>query len=137
MEDAPKIKRKKLTGKQRDFVTEYLKNGKNGVRAALKAYGTDNYKVASAISSENLEKPGIKEAIELALIKQEATPEFAVRNIKNIAQDTENNPSAALHANVKILELHGWKAGDRPQVSLNIKNSFFNSNRKPKDIIDL
>ena len=123
------VKKRKLTGKQRAFITEYIKNGKNGVQAALKVYNANSYNVAAAVSSENLNKPNIKEAIEKALEKADATPEKAVENVWNVANQTEVNPGHALNANKLILQLHGWKEGERPNTTLNIKNAFFNKHR--------
>ena len=53
----------KLTKKQDAFVKEYLLNGGNGNKAAIKAgYSEDT---ARTIAAENLTKPNIKAAIEL------------------------------------------------------------------------
>lgn len=51
---------KKLTPKQVKFVEEYAKNGGNGVKAAMKAYDTDDYSTAGSIAVENLQKPAIR-----------------------------------------------------------------------------
>lgn len=122
------VKKRKLTRKQRAFITEYIKNGQNGVQAVLRAYDT-SYDTARAIASENLAKPNIKEAIEMALAKSEVTPEFAIGNIKKVATLTDENPTASLSANKLILQLHGWKEGERPSTTLQIKNAFFNKPR--------
>lgn len=55
---------KKLTPKQVKFVEEYAKNGGNGVKAALKAYDTLDYRVAAVISSENFTKDIVIKEIE-------------------------------------------------------------------------
>lgn len=52
----------KLTKKQKGFVKDYLETG-NGTQSALKNYDTKDYKTASVISAENLDKPSIQEAI--------------------------------------------------------------------------
>lgn len=122
------VKKKKLTGKQKAFISEYIKNGKNGVRAALKVYNAANYNTASAISSENLQKPNIQSAIDAALTYHEATPEFAVGRLKSIAAQEEEIGAARLAAK-DILELHGWRKDERPQMSLSIKNAFFGQSR--------
>ena len=63
-QDVKKLeKKKKLTPKQERFVEEYIKNGGNGVQAALEVYDTSDYKTASAIASENLDKPVISAAV--------------------------------------------------------------------------
>lgn len=54
----------KLTKKQRGFVKDYVKD-ENGTQAALKNYNTTDYKTASVIAAENLDKPSIQVAIEI------------------------------------------------------------------------
>lgn len=58
--------KEKLTKKQKDFIRYYLETG-NGVKAALKAYNTNDYMTAHAIASENLQKPTIKRFINEAM----------------------------------------------------------------------
>ncbi len=59
-----------LTKKQRGFVKDYLETG-IGTKAALNNYDVENskdpYKTASVISTENLDKPSIRNAILEAL----------------------------------------------------------------------
>lgn len=57
---------KTLTLKQRKFVNKLLET-RNGTQAALDAYDVVNPNVAKVIASENLTKPNVKRAIELAL----------------------------------------------------------------------
>lgn len=60
---------RKLTKKEKGFVTEYLKTG-NGTLSALKNYEIESEhpaNVAAAIASENLRKPKIAQAIAEAL----------------------------------------------------------------------
>lgn len=56
----------RLTKKETTFVSEFIESG-NGVKAALKAYDTENYATAGVIAHENLKKPKIIKAIEEAL----------------------------------------------------------------------
>jgi phage terminase small subunit len=55
-----------LTGKQKAFVNEYLKDF-NGVQAASRAGYDSEYATLAVIASENLRKPKIREAIEKRL----------------------------------------------------------------------
>lgn len=57
---------KSLTKKQKGFVKDYIATG-NGTQAALKNYDTEDYKTASVIATENLDKPSIVLAIKDAL----------------------------------------------------------------------
>ena len=58
--------KKKLTKKQRGFVKDYIAT-ENGVQSALANYDTKDYKTASVIAAENLDKPYIRSAIQEAL----------------------------------------------------------------------
>ena len=63
---------KRLSYKEKEYVKQVAK-GKPGVQAALTAYDTTSYKTASNISSTNLDKPRIQEALNAALVKHEIT----------------------------------------------------------------
>ena len=52
-----------LTPKQAKFTKEYVKNGGNGTKAALKAYNAKTERTAAAIAAENLTKPNIQQAL--------------------------------------------------------------------------
>lgn len=118
-----------LTIKRKKFVSAKVA-GKTNHQAYLDAgYSATTRHVADVESSKLLNKPEIQDAINKALEFHGATPEFAVGNVKRIAEDVENNSSAALNANKLILQLHGWKEGERPDMTINVKNAFFNGNR--------
>lgn len=73
-------KKPKLTMKQAKFVRG-IAEGKTNTDAALEAYDTDSYDVAKVIASENITKPNVKEAIDLAMVKLNLTPERALKPI--------------------------------------------------------
>lgn len=52
-----------MTTKQKIFVKEYIDNGGNGTKAAIKAYNPKTNQTARAIASENLTKPNIQSAL--------------------------------------------------------------------------
>lgn len=54
----------KLSRKEKGYITDFIVT-ENGTQSALNNYDTTNYKTASAISSENLDKPRIQQAIEI------------------------------------------------------------------------
>ena len=58
---------KRLTIKQRQFVKKYVEQNGNGTKAAMVVYNTSKPQVAQSIASENLSKPMVRKAIELAL----------------------------------------------------------------------
>ena len=67
--DKPEVvKRRPLTTKQRKYVKAKMQ-GKTGTQAAVEAYGVDE-KTASVISSQNLSKLSIQEALEAEYEKQ-------------------------------------------------------------------
>lgn len=120
----------KLTVREKKFVASKVKGNTNA-----KAYLEAGYKASSrAVADSNaykvLKKEKIQDAIDSALEFHGATPEFAVGNIKKIAEQTKEIGAARL-ANKDILELHGWQRGERPNVTLDIKNaSFFTQTRQ-------
>jgi len=76
----PKIPKGRLTPKQAKFV-EGLAKGKTHTQSALEAYDTDSEKVASVIAAENLGKPSIQQALEIARVELNITPERALKPI--------------------------------------------------------
>lgn len=78
----------KLTQKQAKFV-KGIAQGKTNTDSALEAYDTDDYNVAKVIASENLTKPNVQQAIELARIKLNITPERALKPIDDALNDDD------------------------------------------------
>lgn len=75
------VKDKPLTIKQKKFVRAYVNNDGNGRDAAKAVYDVKTDGVAASIASENLNKPNVKAAIELALEKHGITIEKATKPI--------------------------------------------------------
>jgi phage terminase small subunit len=73
-------KKPKLTVKQAKFVKAKAE-GKTGVEAAMIAYDTEDYNTANAIAVENLQKPTIQEALNVAFEKQGITLDKLVEPI--------------------------------------------------------
>lgn len=78
----------KLTQKQAKFVRG-IAEGKTNTQSALEAYDTDSYEVANAIAVENLQKPSIQQAVELARVKLGITPERALKPIDDALNDDD------------------------------------------------
>lgn len=78
----------KLTVKQAKFVTG-LAQGKTNSQAALDAYDTTSERVASVIAAENIAKPSIQHAIELARVKLNITPERVLKPIDDALNDDD------------------------------------------------
>ena len=112
----------KLTPKQKAFIREYKTNGGNGTQAAIKAGYSEN--TARAISSENLTKPYIREALaehEAKLQeKYEYTTNDMMRELNELIQDAKINRNLGVQA--KAIELKGKAMGlfvDNKNITLN------------------
>lgn len=87
--------RQRLTKKQKGFVDDFVLT-ENGTQSALKNYDTTDYKTASVIASENLDKPSIQVAIEEtkkslknALIEQGITPQKIAKKINYLLESDD------------------------------------------------
>jgi phage terminase small subunit len=103
-------KKPKLTKKQADFVRG-LAEGKTNTKAALDSYDTDSEKVASVIAAENLGKPSIQEAIELARVKLNITPERVLKPIDDALND--DDVKTRLMGTDRALKLMGVGKGEQ------------------------
>lgn len=124
-ETMPHVVRLKPTWKERRFAEEYVKNGGVGTTAALQVYDTDNYKTASSISSENLEKPRVIETIEQIAANQGITADKILSNFNKIAvvEPEKVTAEAIIKANIemaKILRLYPDKK--TTHVRLDVKS---------------
>jgi len=88
MPDQKSVNKPKLTPKQAKFVRG-IAQGKTNTDSALEAYDTDDYNVAKVIASENLTKPNVQQAIEIARVKLNITPERALKPIDDALNDPD------------------------------------------------
>lgn len=124
----------KLTVKQKKFVSEIVKGSKSQAKAYVDAgYSATTDNVARVEGSKLMKKPSIQMAIDKALEKTGATPEFAVQVLADVAEQTEEIGARRLAAK-DILELHGWRKDTRPQTTLQINNSFFTESMASKQV---
>lgn len=132
-------KKKKLTIKEKKLVKGVVQ-GKTQAEAYREAgYAmakTDNANKVNAHKA--VQRPHIQQAIEEALIKQGATPEWAVHQLMRVADQDEEMGAKRL-ASMNILELHGWNKAERPTMTLQVKNAFFqgarnNNHQEPIDV---
>ena len=125
-----------LTVKQKKFVANKIK-GLNNTTAYIEAGYNVSTDVARANASRMLTKANVSEAIDLALTKLEATPEYAVSRVKDVAEleVTDRSAPSILKASTTILELHGWRKEERPTTQLKITNAFFSSTKPKADYI--
>lgn len=109
---------RKPTLKQKAFVEEYVRNGGNGTQAALKTYGTDDYKTAQNISSENLSKPIVMEELIKTARRLGVTEEKIVSPVIDALNSDELEMRLKGHDRM-VKMLNGKDVG----VSLNIENA--------------
>lgn len=101
----------KLTPKQKAFVREYKKNGGNGTQAAISAgYSEES---ARAISSENLTKPYIQEALKQEEKKLQEKYEYTIDDMVRELDDVKMKADAEQNrqAQIKAIELKGKAFG--------------------------
>lgn len=107
------------TAKQRVFAEEYVRNKRNGTKAALKAYNTKSPDVAAQIAVENLRKPEVKQAIAELLESEGLEFKTVIQTHKrNIVQ--EKNLLVSQNAIVDYYELVGLKRKEEPKNGTNI-----------------
>lgn len=127
----PTAEQKPLDIKQKKYVIARVQ-GASKQKAAMIA-GASTPVAASQYANRMSKNVSVQQAIDNALELTEATPEFAVRRLKQIAQQDEEIGAARL-ASKDILELHGWRKNERPTVSLTVNNAFFGASRnKPAE----
>lgn len=128
-----KTRNRKVTEKEQKFVKEYVKNGGNGSKAALKAYKTDKPKQAATIAARNLQKPKIRDLLNEELKRQGITLERALQPIGKALVATKKDTDGSV---VEDLDTQ-LKGSDRAlklllpdqksdiNVSLNIDSAHF------------
>lgn len=120
----------RYTVKQRKFIKYKVMGDTN-----IGAYENAGYKInpkrsVAYTNATNLKKkPKIQQAIDEALEKLGLTPEWAVEQLAKVAAQDDELGSKRL-ASKDLLELHGWKKGDRPTMALQINSNFFGGGRE-------
>lgn len=125
----PGIKKSKnLTLREKKFVKAKVE-GKTSVQAYKEAgYAPMKLESERAVSGRINTKPHIQKAIDDALEKHGATPEWAVKQLMRVAEQDKEVGAKRL-ASKDLLELHGWSKSERPTMTLDIKNAFFGEGR--------
>lgn len=121
----------KLTVKQAKFVKAKAE-GKTGVQAAMEAYDVKDEATARSIASENLTKPNIQDALEVAFQKQGLTLDKLVEPIAKGLEATKTanekgmvypsdqpDHSVRISAAKTALELMGVKNREGTTVNIN------------------
>lgn len=135
----------KLSKKQRGFVKDYVET-ENGTQSVLNNYDTTDYKTASVIASENLDKPSIQVAIEnkrkslrQALIDKGITEDYLADKVDILltAKDQNGlNDYTAIDKGLKhATSIYGIEDPDKPKNN-NTYNFIFNKENQ-KDIIEI
>ena len=99
---------RKLTLKQKLFVSEYLKS-RNGTSSAMKIYNVKNRETAKSIASENLSKPYLKDTIDKHLIASGYNPLNSIANLQEVEAYKTNKITGAdkINASKTLLSLAG------------------------------
>lgn len=107
METIQLKKKQKLTKRQRGYVKDYVLD-ENGTQAVLKNYNVKDNTVAASISTENLRKPYIAEAIEIqretlksALEKEGITPAYIAEKVNVLLKAKGKDKYTAIDKGLK------------------------------------
>src|SRR3990172_13012611 len=92
-----------MTLKQTKFVREYIKNGGNGVQAALAVYDTNDYNTANQIALANLQSPTVIREIKRSLEELGLGSQFLDESLREIIETglvnkDRTKPADALNA---------------------------------------
>jgi len=126
------MRKNKLTLKQREFATTYIKT-KNGTASAIKAYNVKNKNSAHALASFNLKKPHIINFIEKALSDAKYNPVTTINHLQATEEKGYTSKATvkdALHASEILLDLAQMTVKKTQNTNLNM-------NVDAMDIVDL
>ena len=127
----------KLTEKQKAFADYYIES-LNAVESYMRAYDTENYKVAGVEGSRNHEKPKIKEYINERLQQASNDRVATIQEIMELHTKVMNNKYKELGYNkplyikdrqvsaealIKRLELMESKGDNNKSITINIKKA--------------
>jgi len=124
-------KRYSLTSKQKLF-SDYFMRDLNGVQSALKVYNTKDYKTASVIASENLEKPNIVAYLTIQFAKFEITPDETMAHLSYITRQFTDLQAKCRGVDMS-LKVFGKYAAERIEHSVDKKMKEF-LDRVSKDL---
>ena len=121
----------KLTKKQRGFVNDYVKD-ENGTKAVLNNYNVKDESVASSVSTENLRKPYIAEAIEIkrkslkqALIDKGITEDYLVDKVEVLLNAIDDRGKCDYTAIDKGLKhASSWYGVENPEDKPKSSNTY-------------
>lgn len=122
-----------LTIKEQKFVAEYVENGGNGTKAALKAYDVTSESSAAVLANNTLKKPNVAEALKEEMERQGITFEKIIspvaKGLTAVDEEGKDNISVQLAAHdraVKLLKIFEEKdAKNTASISFNINNANF------------
>lgn len=126
--------KRKLTIQEKRLVAARVQGATQVEAYRAAGYSVKDKKIAAINATRKINKPHIQQAIDEALAAEGATPQWAVAQLKAVAEQNAEVGAKRLAAK-DILELHGWNKADRPTVQLDIKNAFFQGARKTESTI--
>ena len=127
-----------LTGKQRNFARQYVKNNFNGPEAALKSYNTKSRVAARTISYGNLHKPEIQQEITSVLRRNGMDEDYIARKLNQALESgigVKATNSDALRSIENIIKLYGYTPVSK-HANLNVTLSDSYNDKKHSELIE-
>lgn len=114
-----------LTTKQEAFVAEYIRNGGNAKKAAIKAYPNATERSAEQIGYENLNKLELSKAIKKEFARQGVTLEKALKPVAKGLEAKDKDGKDDLDKQMRAHDrfMKAINMGDDSGLSLNIENA--------------
>ena len=123
--------RARLKPRDKKFVAEYIKNGKNGAKAMLKADPTLKPESAKVTASRALSNVNVQHAINEAMAKHELTVDMAISELKKIVEQDEELGAKRLAIN-DTLSLYGWRKNEKPVIEIEVSGFF----KQRRDVVE-
>lgn len=106
-----------LTERQKNFVVFYVKNGGNGTKAIMEAYGTEDLKTAGVMSAQNLAKVRVAGALKWFL-QQVASPSMVLSKFTELATSAKSQDTQLRAADL-LAKVNRMYEPDTQAVSVN------------------
>ena len=113
---------KKIELKAKQFASRYIANKMNGTKTALELYNTKDKTVANAISTENLQKPLFKKAIEDEMEKKGLNDEKVSKILDRNLSQGKHLPSSNSAIDMYFKLKGSYAPEKKASVNINITN---------------
>lgn len=124
-----------LTPKQNKYIMAFVRNGGNGAQAALEAYDCKDADSAATISTENLRRPQVKEALQM-LLAEMTSPQAVLGKMSQLMHHAKREETQ-LDAAEDLAKINGMFI-DKREVSTTVAVVQFGLPNHQKDqVIDI